>query len=1063
MRNGQCLKLGFVFLVLLICLPGCEQATPIDKELKQTDVKEYKIGPARFLQAHELIRTRVGKTQPDYQTGDVVKEYNKALNRTTKSAASNLGWIERGPGNVGGRTRGLVVDPSDPTAQTWFAASVGGGIWHTDDAGQNWKLLTNNLTSLSTSTIAMSPANPEVLYVGTGEGFGNIDGIIGTGMWKSLDKGKTWEVLENTIQDDFSYVTRIIVNPDDENELYASTINSRIQGRRTFIFKSVDGGETWSSVYTNSGTRIQQLVASPDDFNVIYGTVNSRSVIRTNDGGENWEEVWQVQDDERRIEMAISPNDAGIIYLSCELDEGSRLYSTSDTFRTVTPSIFKGVQPNWLANQGWYDNTIAVHPYNSNKVWVAGQSSIMELTASDSIGLVKELDEYRNETTFIEGIEDGPFTEEAGGLAIDLFQGLPVNVEFDESDLIDVVIRMGFGQNSMAHLIDVDIANFEFSYNSMIEVPFQAWDITNNRQIGLSVADVNGDGEWTFEEFTSGEPLHDVVMTNNFDYTEGPNPRIETDNPFYKAQYYYFMSRSEDYTGPKDDLPIGTIIFETIEREGRISEFVPITDGYYTYDDVAPVGPKGVHVDHHNIIMIPRDSVSESFYVLNANDGGVAFSDDNGDSFFQTGDAFNDGTIETSKGYNTSQFYGVDKKNGENRFVAGSQDNGSWVSPADPDSSSTWVDAPSGDGFEAAWHYRNTDLILETSQFNRLYKSYDEGLSWDRVDLPDSDGPFITRLASSQLNPDLVFMVSDKGVLRSDDFAENWEIISMPNAWVFGSSWGSPITISLADPAVVWTGSGITASSRVAYSTDGGLSFDVSSNYSGAELGTVTGITTHPHDPETAYVLFSQKDGPKILKTTDLGQNWEDISGFVVDNNPQSINGFPNVAVYSLLVMPWNGNMIWAGTEIGIFESLDGGETWAYADNGLPPLSVWQMKIVNDEIVIASHGRGIWTLNTAVFEGVSVKDVAQALEGELNLLSNPMSESSVIEFNLIKRQKIDLAIYDLEGKKIFTIYTGQAEIGTTSLGLERGNLVPGTYLVNLKGENGQISKKLVVI
>ena len=116
----------------------------------------------------------------------------------------------------------------------------------------------------------------------------------------------------------------------------------------------------------------------------------------------------------------------------------------------------------------------------------------------------------------------------------------------------------------------------------------------------------------------------------------------------------------------------------------------------------------------------------------------------------------------------------VDKKNGDNRFVGGTQDNGSWVSPADPDSTSGWVRAPSGDGFEAVWHYENTDLILETSQRNGIHKSYDEGESWERVRLPESEGPFITRLVSSHMNPDLVLMVSDTGVLRSTDFAETW-------------------------------------------------------------------------------------------------------------------------------------------------------------------------------------------------------------------------------------------------------------------------------------------------
>ena len=75
-----------------------------------------------------------------------------------------------------------------------------------------------------------------------------------------------------------------------------------------------------------------------------------------------------------------------------------------------------------------------------------------------------------------------------------------------------------------------------------------------------------------------------------------------------------------------------------------------------------------------------------------------------------------------------------------------------------------------------------------------------------------------------------------------------------------------------------------------------------------------------------------------------------------------SSNGFPDVAVFCLLVMPTNTNIIWAGTEIGIFESRDAGATWNYANNGLPAVAVWQMKDINGQIVVATHGRGVWTV-----------------------------------------------------------------------------------------------------
>ena len=73
-------------------------------------------------------------------------------------------------------------------------------------------------------------------------------------------------------------------------------------------------------------------------------------------------------------------------------------------------------------------------------------------------------------------------------------------------------------------------------------------------------------------------------------------------------------------------------------------------------------------------------------------------------------------------------------------------------------------------------------------------------------------------------------------------------------------------------------------------------------------------------------------------------------------------NGFPDVAVFSLLVMPFDPDVLWAGTEIGLFVSNDSGQTWQFADNGLPAVAIFQMRIVDDEVLVATQGRGVWSV-----------------------------------------------------------------------------------------------------
>ncbi len=1016
-------------------------------------------GPAQFAKIHNHIRVRNDNELPKYKMGYIMKEYQKAKESLQYRDSKKLNWIERGPSNIGGRTRGLIVDPDDTTHHTFYAGSVGGGVWKTTDGAETWENLTEDLPNLATSTLAMSKHNTDVIYAGTGEGF---DGLMvnGSGVWKSVDKGKTWKALSSTTGDDrFLNVLRLLVNPDDENEILACTRGRK--GFKSFVLKSKDGGKTWKQKYLSQEGTIQQLVYTPGNFSVMYATILNDGVIKSTDGGETWDKVFDSRaEGVGRIEMAVSPVKHGNVFLSCDHDSGAQLYFSEDSMRTVKKVLLQG-SANWLGGQGWYDNAIAAHPYDANKVWVAGSGSILEISISNSEGDVKTLKEFQNNTNFLVEVNSNiPF--DGDGLASDFASQFQVNPNTSDEDLVDVEIRFGKDKKQNAHLLNMDFSTFQLSYDTIIEVPFEAWDLKNNRQISLTIVDLDKDGQWTFKDYTGNNSTYpDIVLVNMFDYTEEPNDVISSgENVVNKAQYYFYKGKRPGFQGSVDSLPEGSLFFKTGFEQGFLAEFDPVTDGYGEYSGISSVGTKGVHVDHHNLIFIPVDTVAKSFYVLNANDGGVAFSKDNGTSFKQTGDTFAawDGIdYNTSDGYNVSQFYGVDKMNGADRYVGGTQDNGSWVSPKDPDSKSKWNYAPSGDGFEAAWNYSNPNLVLESSQGNFIYRSTDGGKTWNYVDLPDSEGPFITRIASSQIDPDLIFVCSDEGLIKSTDFGSTWSIKTMPDSWEF-SFFGPPTKISLADANIVWSGSAITNYSRIALSRDKGETWEETSTYDKANMGNVTGLATHPVNSSTAYVLFSQANGPKILRTNDFGNSWTDISGFEKNGVEKSKNGFPNVATYSLLVMPFDTNIIWAGTEIGLFESIDNGLSWHYADNGLPAVGIWQMKIVNNQIVLATHGRGIWTLD--VEEIVATNNPEENSIG-FNIYPNPVSKKSFIDFNVNSKTRVDISLYSLDGKKLKNIVNRNMQ-GKQKIAFDRDNLLPGMYILTLKTMHSTSSKKIIV-
>src|SRR5260370_18558749 len=129
-------------------------------------------------------------------------------------------WTQLGPGNVGGRTRALTINPTNPNIM--YAAGVAGGVWKTTDAGASWAPLADLLPNIAVSCLAMDPNNPNTIYAGTGEGYFNIDALRGAGIFKTTDAGNTWSVLDASAdQLGFRYVNDIVVSPNDGNRVYA--------------------------------------------------------------------------------------------------------------------------------------------------------------------------------------------------------------------------------------------------------------------------------------------------------------------------------------------------------------------------------------------------------------------------------------------------------------------------------------------------------------------------------------------------------------------------------------------------------------------------------------------------------------------------------------------------------------------------------------------------------------------------------------------------------------------------------------------------------------------------
>ena len=144
--------------------------------------------PDEYMRYLEQAKIPSDRTVSEYEPGYQLRELKQAR-AARRAPAPPLPWINRGPGNVAGRARAIVVDPSDPTGDTWLIASVGGGIWKTTNKGVTWTGLMDDLPMIQMQSLAVSPADPLTIYAGTGESFWNIDTLNGNGddiFWATL-------------------------------------------------------------------------------------------------------------------------------------------------------------------------------------------------------------------------------------------------------------------------------------------------------------------------------------------------------------------------------------------------------------------------------------------------------------------------------------------------------------------------------------------------------------------------------------------------------------------------------------------------------------------------------------------------------------------------------------------------------------------------------------------------------------------------------------------------------------------------------------------------------------
>ena len=693
-----------------------------------------------------------------------------------------------GPPGTSGRVAAIAVSPRDDR-EIWVGAATG-GLWKSVDGGFTWDPVMDSESVNSIGAIGIAPTAPHVIYVGTGEANARNSMGVGRGVWKSTDGGSTWTHLGLSRTE---HIEAILVHPQDPDVVWLTAM-----------------GPAWSD-----GTE--------------------RGVYKSTDGGESWEKVLYVDETTGAFEIVLDPSNP------------EHLLASTWEFRRW-PWFFESGGPG----SGLWQS------YDGGESWD-------RLTEED---------------------------------------GLP------EGDLGRIGLAFATNDPNVAY--------------ALVEAENSA--LLRSDDGGRSWATVNDD-------------------------------RNVNDRAFYYSRIYVDPTNENRVYRVSGDL--------------TMSE-----DGGRSFENIAPWS--SVHVDHHAFWASPDGRT-----IISGNDGGVYFSHSRGDSW------------RFVENLPLAQFYhlSVDNQVPFNVY-GGLQDNGTWRGPSQvwetPGFAGSnivahhWEELGFGDGFAALIDPTDPTLGYAMSQGGNLMRFDLEtsGAEGIRPPAPDADTElrfnWNAGIAVDPFDPTVVYYGS-QFLHRTGDRGETWEIISPdlttddPEKQRQEESGGLTLDVTAAEnhttiltiapspveQGVIWVG---TDDGNVQITRDGGATWtNVVDRIRGVPDNTwVPHIEASKHVAGRAYVVF---DGHRygdwetyVYRTDDYGRSWDALS-------PDQVDGYVHVIEED----PEEPNLLFLGSEFGLYFSLDAGENWRKWTHGDYPAGAPTRALVvhprDGDLAIGTHGRAAWILD----------------------------------------------------------------------------------------------------
>ena len=541
----------------------------------------------------------------------------------------------------GGRSG--AVAGSYRNKNTFYFGATGGGVWKTTDGGLTWKNISDKQFGGTIGSVAVAPSDESVVYVGEGENTlrGNVSEGL-NGIWRSNDGGRNWK---NIGLKEARHIVRILIDPRDPNTVLVAAMGHLFgPNAERGVFKTTDGGKTWRKVlFVNNDTGCSDLVAEPGNPLVLYAGMwrvrrtpysmesggDGSGLFKSMDGGETWTNisakkglpkgVWGV------VNVAVAPSNTDKVYAMVENAKGG-LYMSEDAGESWV--LTSG--DNNIRQRAWYYNTVFVDPKNEDLVYCPNVQFMRSMDGGKTFKAV-ETPHGDHHDLWIDP-EDGKrmIIADDGGAQISLDGAASWSTLNNQptAQIYRVTADNAYPYHILGAQQDNSTIRIKSSTDSPEGITDAAWEGTAGAESGYVVAD----------------PLNpDIVYGGNYggyiarlDHKTGENRAINVwpDNPMgagadvqkYRFQWNFPIFFSPN--NPKRLYVAGNHLFVT-ENQGQSWEMISPD---LTTDDKSKQAPSGgpitkdnTSVEYYCTIFTAAESALEKDLLWTGSDDGLVY------------------------------------------------------------------------------------------------------------------------------------------------------------------------------------------------------------------------------------------------------------------------------------------------------------------------------------------------------------------------------------------------------------------------------------------------------